>query len=72
MKHATTPCPDCGHPVVLVHVGLAAVRLCPTTRVYVRIPPHGEDEAAYWIEDQAPRGEGRQCLARHRCEKEGG
>ncbi len=60
MKHATTPCDRCGAPIVQVTVQGRFVALCPSTAVYVRIPPHGEDEVAYWIEDEAPRGEGRQ------------
>lgn len=71
--HATTPCGNCGEPVVIVAVRGGNVRqtvaLDPTWPVFLRIAedPDTEPRGAYWIEDAAPVGEKKQALARHRC-----
>lgn len=69
-RYATTPCSTCGTAVVFVSVrsgsGHVTVPLDPALPVFHRL--HEPDEGkAFWIEDQAPKGEMRQALARHRC-----
>jgi hypothetical protein len=72
-KHAQTPCKHCGAPVVFASVKQPdgthrPVSMDPTTPVYHRIVDP-EEGKAFWIQDEAPRGESRQSLARHRCGK---
>lgn len=70
-RYATTPCGSCGAPIVFASVlqpdgSHRPIPMDPTTPVYHRIREPDEGKS-FWIEVQAPKGEGRQALARHRC-----
>lgn len=70
-RHATTPCATCGALIVFASVrqpdgSHRTTPMDPTTPVYHRIREPDEGNV-FWIEDQAPKGEMRQALARHRC-----
>lgn len=70
-RYATVPCRDCNAPVVFASVRQPdgthrPVPMDPAVPVYHRIVEL-EEGKAFWIEDEAPKGESRQSLARHRC-----
>ncbi len=70
-RYATTPCATCGAAIVFASVlqpdgTHRPTPMDPATPVYHRIRESDEGKA-FWIEDQAPKGESRQALARHRC-----
>lgn len=68
-RYASRPCHSCGAEVVFItdrdgHT----VPLDPTLEVYHRITEPDEG-SAFWLRDEAPKGERRQSLARHRCKR---